>query len=45
MNDGSKLTCQRDNTIKVETVGRAEDKLPARIDCVTSPGTRCMEIK
>ena len=45
LNDGTKLKCQEDNSNQINTIGRATPKMPDKIDCVSTPGTRCMEIK
>ena len=45
LNDGTKLNCSQDVSVKRVTIGRATLDLPNRIDCVSASGVRCIEIK
>ena len=45
LNDGTKLKCQENNRNQIDTIGRISPDMPERIDCVSTPGTRCIEIK
>ena len=45
LNDGTKLKCQEDNNNQINTIGRVTPEMSDKIDCVGTPGTRCIEIK
>ena len=45
LNDGKQFNCTQDISVKREPVGKSSLDLPARIDCVSTSGVRCIEIK
>ena len=45
LNDGRKFKCQEDNRNQITTIGKMSPDMPGQIDCISTPGTRCIEIK
>ena len=45
LNDGKQFNCTQDVSVKKETIGKSSLNLPPRIDCVSTPGVRCIEVK
>ena len=45
LNDGSIIKCSIDQRIQLETIGRSGPDLPKEIDCVSTQGVRCSEIR